>query len=113
MYLKTLDFVVILSLPQDLKGFLILCIHFFRRRTRFCPQFIVKELPSGLSGLLLAATLAAAMSSLRSGINSISMVASIDLFQRFGIGKNYQDTLLCPWCWHWRRERSQLRSRCS
>jgi SSS family solute:Na+ symporter len=42
------------------------------------PTFIARELPPGLSGLLLAALLAAAMSSLSSGINSISGVVVTD-----------------------------------
>lgn len=41
---------------------------------RLMPRFIVQELPSGISGLVMAALLAAAMSSLSSGINSISGV---------------------------------------
>jgi SSS family solute:Na+ symporter len=46
------------------------------------PQFIARELPQGLSGLLLAAILAAAMSSLSSGINSISSVVTSDMVDR-------------------------------
>jgi Na+/proline symporter len=46
------------------------------------PRFIVEELPSGISGLLLAALLAAAMSSLSSGINSISGVVMSDWAER-------------------------------
>lgn len=49
---------------------------------RLMPQFIVKELPPGVSGLLLAALLAAAMSSLSSGINSVAAVAANDLLKR-------------------------------
>jgi SSS family solute:Na+ symporter len=51
---------------------------------RVMPMFIVQELPPGISGLVLAALLAAAMSSLSSGINSISGVVVSDFFQRFG-----------------------------
>jgi SSS family solute:Na+ symporter len=40
------------------------------------PRFIATELPTGLSGLLLAGILAAAMSSLSSGMNSIAAVLS-------------------------------------
>ena len=40
------------------------------------PRFIAEQLPVGLSGLLLAAILAAAMSSLSSGVNSIAAVLS-------------------------------------
>lgn len=42
------------------------------------PRFMAEELPAGLTGLLLAALLAAAMSSISSGINSISTVISSD-----------------------------------
>lgn len=45
------------------------------------PRFIVEELPSGASGLILAALLAAAMSSLSSGVSSISAVITGDLLQ--------------------------------
>lgn len=47
------------------------------------PRFIVYGLPPGVSGLILSALLAAAMSSLSSGINSISGVVVSDLFERF------------------------------
>ena len=50
------------------------------------PRFIVQELPAGHSGLMLAAILAAAMSSLSSGIHSISTVAVNDFFNRFRSG---------------------------
>ena len=45
---------------------------------KLMPRFIVQVLPSGVSGLLVAALLAAAMSSLSSGINSISSVVRSD-----------------------------------
>ena len=45
------------------------------------PRFVAGQLPAGISGLLLAALLAAAMSSLSSGINSISAVAVVDLMR--------------------------------
>lgn len=52
------------------------------RADRLMPRFIVEELPPGISGLLLAALLAAAMSSLSSGINSVAAVVSSDLLGR-------------------------------
>jgi len=45
---------------------------------RLMPMYIARELPAGISGLLLAALLAAAMSSLSSGVNSISSVIMTD-----------------------------------
>jgi SSS family solute:Na+ symporter len=56
------------------------------RADRLMPQFIVQELPPGVSGLLLAALLAAAMSSLSSGINSVAAVVSGDLLGRLRRG---------------------------
>jgi len=47
------------------------------------PHFIVNYLPTGMIGLILAAILAAAMSSISSDLNSISTVATRDYFQRF------------------------------
>jgi SSS family solute:Na+ symporter len=47
------------------------------------PQFIVFGLPVGISGLVVAGLLAAAMSSLSSGINSSSSVITIDFMDRF------------------------------
>ncbi|MEW5978967.1 MAG: sodium/solute symporter [Acidobacteriota bacterium] len=60
---------------------------------RIMPQFIVAHLPPGVSGLILAALLAAAMSSLSSGINSISSAVVSDFLQRFGLLGTQQDSL--------------------
>jgi SSS family solute:Na+ symporter len=57
------------------------------RADQLLPTFIVSELPNGFSGLLLAAVLAAAMSSLSSGINSISNVFVTDALERLGSGQ--------------------------
>lgn len=54
---------------------------------KLMPRFIVQVLPPGVSGLLVAALLAAAMSSLSSGINSISSVISSDFMKRSGAGE--------------------------
>ena len=63
------------------------------RADKVMPVFIVEELPTGISGLLLAALLAAAMSSLSSGINSISGVVVSDFFERFNLFKIYVQNL--------------------
>jgi len=47
------------------------------------PRYIVVSMPSGAKGALLAAILAAAMSSLSSGINSTCTVITVDLVDRF------------------------------
>ncbi|HEY2760399.1 MAG TPA: sodium:solute symporter, partial [Pirellulales bacterium] len=46
------------------------------------PSFIIHELPPGCAGLLVVALLAAAMSSLQSGINAMSSVIVNDFYRR-------------------------------
>ncbi len=47
------------------------------------PHFIATALPAGVAGVVIAAALAAAMSTLSSAINSASMVVVNDLYKRF------------------------------
>jgi solute:Na+ symporter, SSS family len=46
------------------------------------PYFILNELPRGVCGVVIAAALAAAMSSIDSSINAISAVSVIDIYRR-------------------------------
>lgn len=46
------------------------------------PYFVTTQLPAGLSGVVAAAVLAAAMSSMSSAMNSISAVAITDIYKR-------------------------------
>ncbi len=46
------------------------------------PYFIIHYLPPGLTGIVLAAALAAAMSSLDSSINAIATVGIVDIYKR-------------------------------
>lgn len=46
------------------------------------PHFIGHQLPPGVGGLILAALIAAAMSSIDSGVNSVSAVITTDFFAR-------------------------------
>jgi len=48
------------------------------------PRFISFHLPAGISGFVVAAMFAAAMSSIDSGVNSITAVVMTDLLERFG-----------------------------
>lgn len=48
------------------------------------PRFILLGLPQGVSGLVIAGLLAAAMSSISSGLNAVSSVISEDIINRFG-----------------------------
>jgi SSS family solute:Na+ symporter len=47
------------------------------------PRFIMIGLPPGVSGLVIAGLLAAAMSSMSSGLNSVSSVIAEDIIKRF------------------------------
>lgn len=66
------------------------------------PRFIAIGLPVGISGLLVAGLLAAAMSSLSSGINSSCAVISVDYLGRLGGPERRQpslkETQLISWC---------------
>ncbi len=55
------------------------------------PRYIIEGLPAGLSGLLLAGILAAAMSTLSSSLNSLASSSMLDLGERF-IKKTISDT---------------------
>ena len=53
---------------------------------RIFPIFIVQELPSGISGLIIAAIFAAAMSTLSSSLNSLSASSIHDFYRRWRHG---------------------------
>ena len=55
----------------------------FGRPDRIYPMFIVSKMPHGISGLLIAAILAAAMSNLSAALNSLSSSSMIDFYFRF------------------------------
>jgi len=59
------------------------------------PHFILHRIPVGLSGVIIAACLAAAMSTLSSVINSFSTVCTVDFLQRFS--KNRSDASSLKW----------------
>ncbi|MFZ0771091.1 MAG: sodium:solute symporter [Candidatus Sulfotelmatobacter sp.] len=52
----------------------------FGKPDRIYPTFIVKQMPHGISGLLIAAILAAAMSNLSAALNSLSSSAILDFY---------------------------------
>ena len=54
----------------------------FGRSDRIYPTFIVSHMPHGISGLLVAAILAAAMSNLSAALNSLSSSAIMDFYAR-------------------------------
>src|SRR5579871_19137 len=55
----------------------------FGRPDRIYPTFIVTRMPHGISGLLIAAILAAAMSNLSAALNSLSSSSIMDFYARF------------------------------
>jgi solute:Na+ symporter, SSS family len=55
----------------------------FARTDRIFPTFIVTKMPHGISGLLIAAILAAAMSNLSAALNSLSSTTILDFYARF------------------------------
>lgn len=64
------------------------------RTDEVLPKFIVEGLPPGLSGLLLAGIIAAAMSTLSSSVNSLASSSTLDLIERFRRPAN--DSLALP-----------------
>jgi SSS family solute:Na+ symporter len=52
---------------------------------KFFPHYIAHHLPVGVSGCVVSAMFAAAMSSIDSGVHSITAVVMTDFFDRFGI----------------------------
>ena len=55
----------------------------FLRPDRIYPTFIVSRMPHGISGLLIAAILAAAMSNLSAALNALSSSSIMDFYLRF------------------------------
>ena len=55
----------------------------FGKADRIYPAFIVSKMPHGISGLLIAAILAAAMSNLSAALNSLSSSSMMDFYFRF------------------------------
>lgn len=54
----------------------------FTRSDRIFPTFIVESMPHGISGLLIAAILAAAMSNLSAALNSLSSTFVVDFYMK-------------------------------
>ena len=61
------------------------------------PWYIVTQLPIGVSGILIAAIFAAAMSSLSSSMNAGAASFSIDIFDRLGLGENENSMKIARW----------------
>ncbi len=61
------------------------------------PWYIVSQLPSGVSGILIAAIFAAAMSSLSSSMNSGAASFSADVYDRYGFVWNKDPLKIARW----------------
>jgi Na+/proline symporter len=57
------------------------------------PWYIVTELPPGITGLLIAAVFAAAMSTLSSSMNSVTTALIVDFYRRFSPAKTERSYL--------------------
>jgi SSS family transporter len=73
----------------------------FGTADRIYPTFIVSQMPHGISGLLIAAILAAAMSNLSAALNSLSSSTIMDFFVRPATGEGVRMRLsrLATFCW--------------
>jgi SSS family transporter len=65
----------------------------FLKPDRIYPTFIVSRMPHGISGLLIAAILAAAMSNLSAALNSLSSSAILDFYVRLRPASNERQRL--------------------
>lgn len=61
---------------------------------RLFPAFIVREMPLGVAGLLIAAILAAAMSNLSAALNSLSSTTVVDFYVRVRPGADDRERAL-------------------
>jgi len=61
------------------------------------PHFVSHVLPSGLGGVVIAGLLAATMSSLSSGMNSLSTATFIDFIRRFRTGPERSEAVDVRW----------------
>jgi Na+/proline symporter len=61
------------------------------------PLFIVHQLPAGVSGIVIAGVFAASMSSLDSGLNSMSAVVVTDYYRRFSWNVGGDELRLARW----------------
>jgi SSS family solute:Na+ symporter len=54
------------------------------------PHFILTQLPVGIGGFVIAAVMAAAMSTIDSGLNAVATIMTVDWYQKFFV-KNRED----------------------
>lgn len=79
MFLGTSLFVFFKVFPTTEAGEM---LNGVRKAEQILPYFIMNYMPPGAAGLVIAAALAAAMSSLDSSINAISTIGIVDIYRR-------------------------------
>jgi SSS family solute:Na+ symporter len=95
MFLGTALFVFFHVFPSAEAGEM---LNGLRKAEQVLPYFIINYLPPGLSGLLISAALAAAMSSLDSSINAISTISIVDIYRRhLAKGRSERHYLRVAW----------------
>jgi solute:Na+ symporter, SSS family len=85
-----LQFGLFLLLGVMLFAYYVVPSSHFGKADRIYPTFIVTHMPHGISGLLIAAILAAAMSNLSAALNSLSSSTMVDLYLRLRPQSNEQ-----------------------
>src|SRR5258708_37054271 len=78
-----LQFTLFLLIGAGLSVFYGLHPMVFASADRIFPTFIVREMPVGVAGLLVAAILAAAMSNLSAALNSLSSTTVVDFYMHW------------------------------
>jgi SSS family transporter len=66
----------------------------FANSNRIFPTFIVREMPLGVAGLLVAAILAAAMSNLSAALNSLSSTTVVDFYMGWRPGAEDRERMI-------------------
>jgi len=66
----------------------------FSSADRIFPTFIVREMPIGVAGLLVAAILAAAMSNLSAALNSLSSTTVVDFYMHWRPGADDRERMM-------------------
>ena len=66
----------------------------FTSADRIFPTFIVREMPIGIAGLLVAAILAAAMSNLSAALNSLSSTTVVDFYLHWRPGADDRERMM-------------------
>jgi SSS family transporter len=66
----------------------------FASADRIFPTFIVREMPVGVAGLLVAAILAAAMSNLSAALNSLSSTTVVDFYMHWRPGADDRERMM-------------------